>query len=146
MSPNVARDFHQACDNIPNTLVIIKSGQYIAGGFTAAEWKTPTQTQEQARSDSPSAFFIFSANRERVYDYVPGEIGITSRKYYGPIFGDDEIEVDSEYPSTFNSARMAGQSYSNQGVENINTELFGQQFYSIDEYEVYALQYPASRD
>src|SRR3990167_9317861 len=31
---NVAAEFHQACDNIPNTLVIIKSGQYIAGGYT----------------------------------------------------------------------------------------------------------------
>ena len=27
----VAADFHKACDNVPNVLVIIKSGQYIAG-------------------------------------------------------------------------------------------------------------------
>ena len=37
---NVAAEFHQACDNIPNTLVIIKSGQYIAGGHTEGAWSS----------------------------------------------------------------------------------------------------------
>eukprot|EP01019_Chilodonella_uncinata_P003116 GABU01003966.1.p1 GENE.GABU01003966.1~~GABU01003966.1.p1 ORF type:complete len:184 (+),score=17.17 GABU01003966.1:80-553(+) len=37
---NVAAEFHQACDNIPNTLVIIKSGQYIAGGYTEVPWSS----------------------------------------------------------------------------------------------------------
>src|SRR3990167_9396762 len=31
---NVAKEFHEACDGKTNTLVIIKSGQYIAGGYT----------------------------------------------------------------------------------------------------------------
>src|SRR3990167_4132394 len=39
---NVAAEFHQACDNIPNTLVIIKSGQYIAGGYTEVAWSSPS--------------------------------------------------------------------------------------------------------
>src|SRR3990167_9399206 len=39
---NVAAEFHQACDNIPNTLVIIKSGQYIAGGYTEVDWSSPS--------------------------------------------------------------------------------------------------------
>ena len=37
----VAKEFHSACDNQPNVLVIIKSGQYIAGGFTSLAFQSP---------------------------------------------------------------------------------------------------------
>src|SRR3990167_1739814 len=38
---NVAKEFHEACDGKTNTLVIIKSGQYIAGGYTEVAWYPP---------------------------------------------------------------------------------------------------------
>ena len=37
-----AMEFHKACDNVPNVLVIIKSGQYIAGGYTEVAWSSPS--------------------------------------------------------------------------------------------------------
>src|SRR3990167_8136230 len=62
---NVAAEFHQACDNIPNTLVIIKSGQYIAGGYTEVAWSSPRE-RTFVGSDSMSSF-LFSVNDETVY-------------------------------------------------------------------------------
>src|SRR3990167_6872675 len=58
---NVAAEFHQACDNIPNTLVIIKSGQYIAGGYTEVAWE-----KSNVYMYSPDNF-VFSVNKRRVY-------------------------------------------------------------------------------
>ena len=61
---NVAAEFHQACDNIPNTLVIIKSGQYIAGGYTEVAWSSPSLFNPIG-SDSMSAY-LFSVNKQTI--------------------------------------------------------------------------------
>ena len=34
-------DFHRCCDNKGPTLLLIKSGEYIFGGFTSKSWETP---------------------------------------------------------------------------------------------------------
>ena len=50
------------------------------------------------------------------------------------------LDIDNDYTSKYHSSRMAGQSYNSEGVADQDTELFGQQYFSIDEYEVYALE------
>ena len=35
-------DFHRCCDNKGPTLVLIKSGQYIFGGYTSQSWISPS--------------------------------------------------------------------------------------------------------
>ena len=34
-------DFHRCCDNKGPTLVLIKSGEYICGGYTSQSWISP---------------------------------------------------------------------------------------------------------
>ena len=34
-------DFHRCCDNKGPTLVLIKSGEYIFGGYTSESWESP---------------------------------------------------------------------------------------------------------
>jgi len=34
-------DFHRCCDNKGPTLVLIKSGEYIFGGYTSKSWESP---------------------------------------------------------------------------------------------------------
>ena len=34
-------DFHRCCDNKGPTLVLIKSGEYIFGGYTSQSWESP---------------------------------------------------------------------------------------------------------
>src|SRR3990167_5625337 len=69
---NVAAEFHQACDNIPNTLVIIKSGQYIAGGYTEVAWESTTSRCSRETQKS----FIFSANRQEIYPVRKKKCGL----------------------------------------------------------------------
>ena len=41
-----AINFHSRCDNIPNTLVIIKSvGNRRFGGFTSVQWSSPSSAE-----------------------------------------------------------------------------------------------------
>ena len=35
-----AKDFHRCCDNKGPTLVVIKSGQFICGGYTSKSWSS----------------------------------------------------------------------------------------------------------
>ena len=38
---NTPADFHRCCDNKGPTLVVIKSGEYIFGGYTSQSWESP---------------------------------------------------------------------------------------------------------
>jgi len=38
------KDFHRCCDDKGPTLVVIKSGEYICGGYTSKSWQSRTYT------------------------------------------------------------------------------------------------------
>jgi len=40
---NTPADFHRCCDNKGPTLVLIKSGEYIFGGYTSKSWESGMQ-------------------------------------------------------------------------------------------------------
>src|SRR3990167_755709 len=146
---NVAAEFHQACDNIPNTLVIIKSGQYIAGGYTEVAWETPTQgsvigaqLSERRYKDSRKAV-VFSVNKRKAYRSLQrgGEIGCD--KSTGPIFCDgrhDAILVAGNFSLSENRSRIEGDKFDAVGIITGKKELFGNEYFTIDEYEVYKLE------
>ena len=74
--------FHKKCDNIPNTLTIIKSAGYRRfGGFTTAEWDTSGKFKDDKNS------FLFSLDRMRIYSYKNNGKAIYCHKDYGPTFG-----------------------------------------------------------
>ena len=74
--------FHKKCDNIPNTLTIIKSAGYRRfGGFTTAEWDTSGKFKDDKNS------FLFSFDRMRIYSFKNNGKAIYCHKDYGPTFG-----------------------------------------------------------
>ena len=78
-----AINFHSRCDNIPNTLVVIKSaGNRRFGGFTTMPW---TSTQEEWKDD-PNAF-LFSFDKKKIYSYKKDGKAIYTYKDSGPAFG-----------------------------------------------------------
>ena len=136
---NVAAEFHQACDNIPNTLVIIKSGQYIAGGYTEVAWSSPP---------FPTYFpgehaFLFSAVRQKAYGLVDKTRAIQPGYQTGPRFGEGDIHMHGEYQHG-HGQNQGGYSrvwsYDRVGASNLQTELLGNSFFKVDEYEVYKLE------
>ena len=60
-----AIDFHPKCDNIPNTLALIKSaGNRRFGGFTIHVWES---SNGQYKDDKNT--FLFSLDKQRIYPY-----------------------------------------------------------------------------
>jgi len=79
-----AKNFHSKCDNIPNTLVIIKSaGNRRFGGFTNAQWSSPPSSEY---TDDPYAF-LFSVDKQKIYPYKKDKKAILNNKNCGPCFG-----------------------------------------------------------
>jgi len=79
-----AINFHSRCDNIPNTLVLIKSaGNRRFGGFTSAQWSSPSNGEYK---DDQNAF-LFSLDKQKIYSYKKNGKAISNYKDYGPCFG-----------------------------------------------------------
>jgi len=77
-------NFHSRCDNIPNTLTIIKSaGNRRFGGFTTQVWDSP---ENFTYKDDKNAF-LFSLDKQKIYPYNNDGNAIECYKGYGPTFG-----------------------------------------------------------
>ena len=78
--------FHSRCDNIPNTLVLIKSaGNRRFGGFTTAKWSSLTSC---GYKEDPNAF-LFSLDKQKIYFNKNNDKAICVHNSYGPVFGND---------------------------------------------------------
>jgi hypothetical protein len=84
-----AKAFHDRCDNVPNTVTIIRNNlNFIFGGFTSARWSSTA-----GYTTDPSAF-IFSLRRSGISNNYKLMINSTTGTYaiygyssHGPIFG-----------------------------------------------------------
>jgi len=80
-----SESFHSKCDNIKNTLIIIKSTTgKIFGGFTTQLWN------HSGYVNDPLAF-AFSINNQKIYNIIDNKSGnyaIYSNNLYGPCFGE----------------------------------------------------------
>ena len=82
--------FHSRCDNIPNTLVLIKSaGNRRFGGFTTAKWSSHTVGENK---EDPNAF-LFSLDKQKIYSHKNNGEAIYAGSSYGPYFGNAEIII-----------------------------------------------------
>lgn len=80
-------DFHQKCDNIPNTLIIVRSVEgNVFGGFTKVEWDS---TYSGYKTDS-SAFIFSLVNKTEtplVMECEEPEFAVFNDNSLGPVFG-----------------------------------------------------------
>ena len=79
--------FHLKCDNIPNTLVLIKSqGQKRFGGFTPIPWKSEEIWRYIQVSEMKT--FVFSLDNKRIYNLKNEKVdSVYHEKNCGPCFG-----------------------------------------------------------
>ena len=92
-----AQMFHSKCDEVPNTLVIIKSaGNRRFGGFTTIRWSSP----ESYSYNYDKSAFLFSLDKQKVYPFIGREnyshkedrkYAIGKKDNSGPIFGGSMI-------------------------------------------------------
>ena len=78
-------DFHKKCDNIPRTLVIIKTIKGIKyGGYTEQTWQNENEKNGEFKVDNQA--FIFSLDNYNFYNIKKGEKAIWCHQQYGPCF------------------------------------------------------------
>ena len=116
-------NFHSRCDNIPNTLVLIKSaGNRRFGGFTSVQWTSPTSSEWK---DDPNAF-LFSLDKQKIYPYKNDKHAIYCYKDYGPGFGGgrdmaiDQHGIQEKHLFTYES--NSSSSYNYNGDKNALSE------------------------
>ena len=74
--------FHKICDNIPNTLILIKSeGNRRFGGFTSEFWESSIKTKYDKNA------FLFSFDKNKIYKCKKDNYSICCSSVNGPCFG-----------------------------------------------------------
>ncbi len=137
-----ASSFHSKCDNISNTVTIIKTtSNSVFGGFTSAKWTS------NGGYTSDSNAFIFSlrrsgnSNKERFNVTQPN--AISGYSFYGPIFGYD-IFVSGSSNIYEDSSSSLGYSYQlpknlTYGSTEAQNYLAGSFRWKTTEIEVYQI-------
>ena len=133
-----AINFHSRCDNIPNTLVLIKSaGNRRFGGFTTQKW----DSSEEFKVDPNS--FVFSLDKQKIYSQRSNG-GIWNGKDCGPLFGNKNVVNDLYINKhgiqekglyTYESYSDCGYNYN--GDKNALSESGNAQPIYASEYEVF---------
>ena len=133
-----AINFHSKCDNIPNTLVLIKSaGNRRFGGFTTQKWDSNGGWIVDPNS------FVFSLDKQKIYSQRSNG-GIYSGKDCGPDFGNKNVVNDFYINKhgiqekglyTYESHSNCGYNYN--GDKNALSQNGNGQFIYASEYEVF---------
>ena len=133
-----AVNFHSRCDNIPNTLVLIKSaGNRRFGGFTSAKWES---TNSGEYKDDKNAF-LFSLDKQKIYSFKNNGKAIYNYKDCGPVFGcgsDVYISrhgIQEKHLFTYESC--SDSSYNYYGDKNALSEDGNGSYIFALEYEVF---------
>ena len=75
--------FHQLCDNIENTISLVKTGGHRRfGGFTTQTWN---QVSSYTKTDQHA--FVFSLDKLKIYPYTNNGRAIRCDNNYHPTFG-----------------------------------------------------------
>ena len=128
---DLAQTFHQKCDKIKNTLILIKaSGNKRFGGFTSETWDGDDVNKKDDKS------FIFSIDKMKVYDIIEGENAINCNPDLGPVFVNQIKLLDKFFTQ--------GGTTCKKGMNFKTTEDFeitdGAEKFGVQEVEVYQLK------
>ena len=128
---DLAQTFHQKCDKIKNTLILIKaSGNKRFGGFTSETWDGDDVNKKDDKS------FIFSIDKMKVYDIIEGENAINCNPDLGPVFVNQIKLLDKFFTQ--------GGTTCKKGINFKTTEDFeitdGAEKFGVQEVEVYQLK------
>ena len=78
-------DFHKKCNNIPRTLIVIKTLKGLKiGGYTEKSWNNEKEEKGDLKEDNNS--FVFSLDKNEIYNIKQGEKAIWCHPTYGPCF------------------------------------------------------------
>ena len=127
-----AQAFHERCDQAKNTLVLIETSENRRfGGFTTCDW-----SGNQIEKNDENAF-VFSLDKMKIYEIVPGQPAIACYPNYGPIFLNCQIKINDDAFTNGGSTFCKGQNYQTEEDFELNG---GNQDFQIKEIEVYEIE------
>jgi hypothetical protein len=137
-------NFHNQCDNVPNTITIIQTTQnLIFGGLTSL----PLDSRNQYKADTTGTTFVFSVTNPH---HIDGKkFLLTSSNYalychssYGPTFGGYShhcIYVANGCNGNGSNSTYLGDAYANDTGLAGNQVFTGESNFTVKEIEVFAL-------
>ena len=130
--------FHSKCDNISNTLILIKSeGNRRFGGFTTCQWSSPLYAEPLYDKNT----FLFSLDKKAIYSYTNEGCAIKNKGDCGPIFGAECDIYIKNYIFYTNESNFMIQSFDYKGDENALSESGNASKKDIAEYEVFEVKF-----
>ena len=126
-----ATEFHSKCDEAEKTLVIVQDNYGNRfGGFTTQDWAG----QYLQKKDDQA--FIFSINKNKIYEVIPGQNAIGCYPNFGPVFFGCQIRIYDNY-------LIKGGTTFKKGLNYCTTEDFeltgGKQNFGVNDIEVYEI-------
>lgn len=127
-----AETFHQKCDNLNMSLVLIETDQDVRfGGFTTKTWKG------DCLKKIDNSAFVFNLNNKKIYDIVTNQPAIGSYPKFGPVFFGCQIRIYDEFFKNGGTTCKKGLNYKTTNDYELNN---GKQKYLVKDIEVYRLE------
>ena len=127
-----AKDFHEKCDNLKMSLVLIETDKDIRfGGFTTRTW------EGNCIKKFDNNAFIFSLETNKIFDIIPKEPAIGCYPKFGPIFLGCQIRIFDGFFTNYSTTFQRRRNYKTNEDYELNN---GKEKYLIKDIEVYSVE------
>ena len=124
-----AQAFHEKCDEAKSTLVLVETDKGKRfGGFTSCSWEGDCIDKKDENA------FIFSLDKMKIYENIPGEDAIGCYPEYGPVFLGCQIRI---YDNAFSKGGTTFEKGLNYNTEEDYELTGGDRVFNVKEIEVY---------
>ena len=124
-----ASAFHEKCDEAKSTIVLIETDKGKRfGGFTTCSWRGDCIDKKDEDA------FIFSLDKMKIYENIPGEEAIGCYPKFGPIFMGCQIRIYDNAFTRGGTTFEKGLNYKTEEDFELNG---GERTFIVKEIEVY---------
>ena len=127
-----AQAFHNKCDSVNNSLVLVKSANGKRfGGYTTCNWRGNNIEKRDENA------FVFSLDKLKTYDVIPGEDAIGCYPNYGPVFLGCQIRLYNEFFTKGGTTFEKGLNYNTEEDFELSG---GLNKFEVKDVEVYGVE------
>ena len=128
-----AEAFHSKCDFARSTLVLVKSANGKRfGGYTTCDWRGNNIEKKDENA------FVFSLDKMKIYDIIPGEDAIGCYPKYGPVFLGCQIRIYDEFFTNGGTTFEKGLNYNTEEDFELTG---GLKKFDVKDIEVYSVEF-----
>ena len=124
--------FHNKCDGAKSTIVLVesKNGKRF-GGFTTCDWRGNAIEKKDENA------FVFSLDKMKTYNIIPGELAIGCYPKFGPVFLGCQIRI---YDEAFIKGGTTFEKEKNYETQEDYELTGGLKKFEVKEIEVYSVE------